>query len=164
MSVTASQLAKAINIENDFGGIIKEQLNIIDNVLLKHDKKWGNNVVEYELPSNSVVIPGVTKSTCQRIIYGKIIADLESRGFNVKILVEKDRYTLFISWISAISGEDLDTLTSIIKSHTITREEISGLGRSMSNGRKNTGPPFGQQQVRGESSSSHEGGDVVYHN
>lgn len=116
MSITVKQLNKNIASVRDVESIINEQLRIIDDKILRSDRAWGYNEIFHELPHNFNLL-GLEKKDAQLIIYSSIIENLKQRGFNVKIELENNKSTLFISWIANINNSDFDKMRKVIASH-----------------------------------------------
>lgn len=117
MSITVSQLNKNAMKFKDLDSIIKEQLLLIDNKLLKKDKSWGTNVITHELP---ILFPGLDKKNAQRVVYSNIIMSLDRRGFTVKILLEDTRTVLYIEWETNFSDSDINKMNSLINQKRIS--------------------------------------------
>lgn len=127
MSVTAQQINELTLKNKNIDIIIKEQLQIIDDKLLHSRKFVGKNYITYDLPYNLPSIPGVNKSDLQKIIYTSIIVSLEKRGFIVKILLENLVSVLYISWVTELNDNSVQTMNSILKHNRITKDELTEL-------------------------------------
>ena len=125
MSITAKQLSKSGAKGKDLDTIIRDQLIIIDDSLQRADRTWGRNVIAQTLPTN-FSLPGLKKKDAQRIIYATIIKNLFSRGFNVRILLEAERTTLFLEWVTGLNSEEIDTMNNLIRRVRIAPGEVEG--------------------------------------
>jgi hypothetical protein len=117
MSLTVTQLNKNAMKFKDLDSIIKEQLLIIDDKLLKKDKSWGTNMVIHELP---ILFAGLDKKNAQRVVYSNIILSLEKRGFDVKILLEDTRTVIYIKWETNFSDSDINKMNNLINQKRIS--------------------------------------------
>jgi hypothetical protein len=127
MSVTVKQLNELTLKNKDIETTIKEQLNIIDDKLLRSDRAIGSNCITHTLPTFIVGISGIDRRDIQRIIYSSIMCSLEKRGFIVKICLSENSTTLYISWKSELDIESVETMNSIIKNNRISKEELHNL-------------------------------------
>lgn len=123
MSVTAAKLSRTGAKGKVLDSVIREQLRIIDDKLMRADRKWGRNVISVDLPSH-LQFPGLDKLDSQRIVYCAIIRSLTKRGFGVRLLLETNRTSVFISWNADMNTADLAVMNKIIRSARITREEL----------------------------------------
>jgi hypothetical protein len=123
MSVTAGQLSKTGARGSELNAIIREHLAIIDERLLKADRIWGRNVVPYDLPV-SFNIPGLDKKDSQRIIYSALLKSLEHRKFEVRILLEGDKTTLYIAWMTDLDKVEVEAMNALIRARRITRDKV----------------------------------------
>ena len=129
MSVTVKRLNKVSARGKVLDSIVRDHLQIIDDKLLKVDRKWGTNVVSHELPLN-LLIPGLDKKSAQLVVYSSIIRSLNKRGFGAKILLEDDKTVLYIDWQTGLSDESLDAMGSLIKHSRIRRSDIHHTNRN----------------------------------
>jgi hypothetical protein len=123
MSVTAAQLSKTGARGKELDAIVREHLTIIDERLLKADRTWGRNVVSYDLPV-SFSIPGLDKKSAQRIIYSAILRSLGKRKFEVRILLETDKTTLYIAWMTDLDVGEVEAMNALIRGRRIARDEV----------------------------------------
>jgi hypothetical protein len=101
--------------EKDLDSVVREQLLIIDDHLLRADRTWGNNVVAYELPT-TFSFPGIPKSDTQRIVYSSIISSLQERGFTTQISLNSDKTIIYIKWGINIDFESINAMDRLIES------------------------------------------------
>jgi len=127
MSVTVQQITELTLKNKNIDIIIKEQLQIIDDKLIHSRKIIGENYITYTLPYNLPQIEGISKSDLQKIIYTSIIVSLEKRGFIVKIVLEKLISILYISWITEIDYNSVQTMNMILKQKRISNDELQTL-------------------------------------
>lgn len=120
MSVTAKQLAVASTHKEDIARLVQEHIRGIDDVLIKKPRTWGRNCVTYDLPVNPP-IHGLDKYNSQLLLYNAIIQSLEQRGFEVRILLETQRTTLYIAWVTELSAEEAAAMRAQIAAKRITR-------------------------------------------
>jgi hypothetical protein len=114
MSVTAAQLSKSGAKGKDLDGAIREQIQIIDDKLLKADKTWGRNVLTCSLPVDFSIL-GLTKKDAQRIMYSSILRNLDKRGFETRIILEDHATTLFIAWKTDLDTAEIEAMNSVIR-------------------------------------------------
>jgi len=122
MSVTAKQLSKTGARGKDLDSVVRENLQIIDDKLLRADRTWGRNVVMHDLPI-TLTLPGLGKKDAQRIIYTAILRSLDKRGFDVKILLTK-RTTLYIAWMTDLDVEEVEAMNALIRAKRINENEV----------------------------------------
>jgi len=123
MSVTVRQLSKSGAKGKELDALVREQLLMIDDKLLRADRTWGRNVVMHELPVG-YALPGLEKTDGQRIVYSSILRSLMERGFGVRILLESERTLLYLEWVTDINREEIDAMNRLIRSASIRREEV----------------------------------------
>jgi hypothetical protein len=123
MSVTAKQLSKSGAKGKDLDAIVREQLLIIDDRLQRADRTWGRNIVSQDLPTN-FTFPGLEKKDAQRIIYTAIVRSLQERGFGVRLLLDPDRTTIFLEWVTDLNSEEIDAMNRLIRTVRISAEEL----------------------------------------
>lgn len=125
MSVKAEALGRTAAKGREIGEIVREQLRIIDDRLVRHEKTWGLNILQYDLPV-AFSFPGLSKSNAQRLIYSGVIRSLAERGFEVKIILEQEpeKSTLAVMWVADIDAAELDAMNAVIKKARISREEL----------------------------------------
>lgn len=114
MSVSASQLSKSGARGKDLDAVVREHLQIIDDKLLRADRTWGRNVVTHDLPI-TLALPGLDKKDAQRIVYSTILRSLDKRGFEVKILLEHDRTTVYIAWMTDLDIDEVEAMNALIR-------------------------------------------------
>lgn len=124
MSVTAKQLSQSGVRRKDIDTIVREQLQIIDDRLLRSERSWGRNVATVEVPSN-FNIPGLKRQDGQRLVYSTIIRSLAGRGFDVGIQMDKDRTTLYIAWDASLNQEEIDAMNKLISDHRLMAEDVA---------------------------------------
>jgi len=125
MSVTAKQLSQSGVRRKDIDTIIREQLQIIDDRLLRSERSWGRNVAAVEVPSN-FNIPGLKRQDGQRLVYSTLIRSLANRGFDVGIQMDKDRTTLYVAWEASLNQEEIDAMNKLIGDHRLRAEDVAG--------------------------------------
>lgn len=123
MSVTAKQLSKSGAKGKDLDAIVREQVLIIDDRLQRADRTWGRNLISQDLPTN-FTFPGLEKKDAQRIIYSAIVRSLQERGFGVRLLLDPDRTTIFLEWVTDLNSEEIDAMNSLIRTVRISAEEL----------------------------------------
>lgn len=123
MSVTAKHLSKSGARGSDLDAMVREHLQIIDDRLTKADRRWGRNVVPYDLPV-VLAIPGLDKKGAQLIVYSAILRSLEKRGFELRILLEDDRTTIYIAWMTDLDVDEVEAMTALIRAKRIERASI----------------------------------------
>jgi hypothetical protein len=121
--ITVTKLSKSLLKAKELDNVIKEQLFIIDDKLLKSNKTWGRNVITHDLPTTFTLI-GADRRDIQRLIYSSILKHLEKRGFETKLLLNQDVAILYIAWDCEYKQEDLDNMDSIIKQNMIHPNNI----------------------------------------
>jgi len=95
----------------------------IDDALIRAPKAWGRNCVTYQLPLNPS-IPGLGIKDAQRVVYSTIIADLERRKFDVRLMLEPARSTLFVAWETKLDVNEINAMSALIKAKRIGPEEV----------------------------------------
>lgn len=125
MSVTAKQLSQSGVRRKDIDTIVREQLQIVDDRLLRSERSWGRNVIPVEIPSNFNIL-GLKRQDGQRLVYSTIIRSLANRGFDVGIHMDKDRTTLYIAWDANLNQEEIDAMNKLIGDHRLMAEDIAG--------------------------------------
>lgn len=123
MSVTAKQLSRSGARGKDLDAIVREQLQIIDDKLLRADRTWGRNVVPHDLPT-MLSLPGLDKKDAQRIVYSTILRSLDKRGFETRILLEPARTTLYIAWMTDLDVAEVEAMNALIRAKRIQREAL----------------------------------------
>jgi hypothetical protein len=123
MSVTVGQLKKSGAKGKELDALVREQLLMIDDKLLRAERTWGRNVVTHELPVG-YSLPGLEKKDGQRIIYSSIIRSLAERGFGVRILLESERTFIYLEWVTDINCEEIDAMNRLIRSASIRKEDL----------------------------------------
>lgn len=93
---------------------IQEILRRIDDKI-EQSYNASKNVAYIELPSTFGDVPNISNKNAQIIIYGRIIQDLEKRGFNVSL--RKDSPLLTVTWHIKIDKTHIEEMTQIIKNH-----------------------------------------------
>ncbi len=121
MSVTVKQLSSAIVKNKDIDSFVRDQLRAIDVILIKTRAKWGHNLIKYEI-SNIFNFLGLEREQAEKIVYSKIMKNLEKRGFTVKIKLGHDKSTMYITWITGIENGDESELNSYLIKRTITSD------------------------------------------
>lgn len=129
MSVTAKQLAHTGAQGKEIDAIVHDQIKVIDDRLLHAPRTWGRNILSYEMPTSFPSILGLEKVNAQRIVYTSVIKSLDKRGFEVRVLLEQDRTTLFIAWVTDLSAEEVEAMNSLIVSKKIRRDQLDGFLR-----------------------------------
>ena len=125
MSVTAKQLSKSGARGKDLDAIVREQLQIIDDKLLRADRTWGRNVVAHELPT-LVALPGLDKQNAQRIVYSAVIRSIDKRGFETRLLLEDEKTTLYIAWVTDLEAGEVAAMNDLIRERRIQKAELPG--------------------------------------
>ena len=125
MSITVKQLNKSSLKNKEIDIMIKEQLQIIDDKILRAERGIGKNFISHHLPTTIVNISGYEKMDAQRIIYSSIICSLEQRGFISKILIDSEMTILYIEWITEFKPKTLEIMNNILKDRRVTSEEMS---------------------------------------
>ena len=123
MSVTAKQLSKSGAKGKDLDSIVREQLLIIDDRLQRADRTWGRNIIAQDLPTN-FTFPGLEKKDAQRIIYTAIVRSLQERGFSVRLLLDPDRTTCFLEWVTDLNSEEVDAMNRLIRQVRIGADQV----------------------------------------
>jgi hypothetical protein len=121
--ITVSKLSKSLLKAKELDNVIKEQLFIIDDKLLKSLKKWGRNVITHELPTTFNLI-GADRKDIQRLIYSSILKHLEKRGFQTKLLLQSESAILYIAWDCEYTQEELYDMDSTIKKNLIHSDSV----------------------------------------
>jgi hypothetical protein len=123
--LTVTQLTKSALKSKEVENMIKEQLFIIDEKLLKSKKSWGRNVITHELPTIFTHISTGDRIDIQRFMYSTILKNLEKRGFDSKILLSSDATILYIAWVCEYSKTEMEDMDSIIKKNIISVDNIN---------------------------------------
>jgi hypothetical protein len=123
--ITVSQLTKSALKSKEVENMIKEQLFIIDEKLLKTKKSWGRNVITHELPTTFTHISTGDRIDIQRFMYSTILQNLQKRGFDIKISLNPDTTILYIAWICEYSKSEMENMDSIIKKNVISSDNIN---------------------------------------
>lgn len=129
MSVTAKQLSQTAARGKDIQNIIRDQIQLIDKKLLETPKVWGRNVVPCDLPT-TIAIPGLNKQDAQKIVYSSIVRSLESRGFEVRLLLTeaKEREPaisrIYIAWVTDLDVAEVEAMNALVKQKRIAPEEV----------------------------------------
>lgn len=123
MSVTADQLGKTGTRSKEIEAVVHDLLLAIDSDLARHPRKWGRNVMMYELPSN-FAFPGLARKDAQRVVYCAVVKSLEERGFAVRILIEQTATRAFIEWASEIDHDEVDEMNRYLADHQILQTEL----------------------------------------
>ncbi|MCH1583315.1 MAG: hypothetical protein L7S63_09370 [Flavobacteriales bacterium] len=124
MAVTAKQLSKKGARGKELDALVREQLLLIDDRLLRQERTWGRNVLRHELPTG-YSLPGLEKRDAQRIIYSAIIRSLQDRGFVVRLGLEEDQTLLYLEWVTDINREEVDAMNRLIRSVRLPRSEVA---------------------------------------
>jgi hypothetical protein len=123
MSVTAKQLSKSGAKGKDLDSIVREQLLIIDDRLQRADRTWGRNIISQDLPTN-FTFAGLEKKDAQRIIYTAIVRSLQERGFSVRLLLDPDRTTCFLEWVTDLNSEEVHAMNRLIRQVRIGADQV----------------------------------------
>jgi len=123
--LTVSQLTRSTLKSKEVENMIKEQLFIIDEKLLKTKKSWGRNVITHELPTMFTHISTGDRIDIQRFMYSTILKNLEKRGFDTKISLNSDTTILYIAWVCEYSKEEMENMDIIIKKNIISSDNIN---------------------------------------
>ena len=124
MSITAKQLSRSGARGKDLDALIQEQLQIIDNKLLRADRTWGRNVVAHDLPT-VLSLPGLEKKDAQRIVYTAILlAASTRRGFETALLLEPESSTVYAAWMTDLDVEEVEAMNALIRAKRLTREAV----------------------------------------
>ena len=123
--ITVSQLTRSTLKSKEVENMIKEQLFIIDEKLLKAKKSWGRNIVTHELPTIFTHISTGDRIDIQRFMYSTILKNLEKRGFDTKISLNSDTTILYIAWVCEYSKEEMENMDIIIKKNIISSDNIN---------------------------------------
>jgi hypothetical protein len=123
MSITAKRLSKSGARGKQMDAIIREQLQIIDDKMLRAERTWGRNVVTHDLPTN-LAMPGLDKRDAQRIVYSAIIRSLTKRGFEIRLLLEESKSSLYAVWVTDLDTEEIQAMNQLLKGARITRDEL----------------------------------------
>jgi hypothetical protein len=124
MSVTAEQLSKSGARGKELDNIVRELLQLIDSTLQRADRMWGRNVVPIDIPMSWSGIVGLPKKDQHSIVYSAIIKSLETRGFEVRILLETDKTTLYVAWMTDLDKTEVTAMSALISSKRIPREQV----------------------------------------
>ena len=123
MSITAKQMSQMSICSRELDSYVASLLQTIDSHLERAPKTWGRNVVTIELP-DCIILGNLTKSEAQRLVYSKVLRDIDKRGFEVRILLEGCQSLLYIAWTTAFSDEESRAMTEIIKAKRIRPEAV----------------------------------------
>jgi hypothetical protein len=124
MSVTVDQLKKTGASNTQFDLFVREQIGLIDDRLVRHDRRWGRNVVPYELPTHYMA-PGLTAKDVQRILYSTLIQHYKDGGFEVRLLLEPERpYMLYLAWTTDLTKEQIDAMNAVISKARIALGDL----------------------------------------
>lgn len=118
MAITAKQLSKSGARGKDIDSLIREQLSIIDDKLLRSDRVWGRNVVIHDLPT-AIALPGLKKVDAQRIIYNAVIRSLDKRGFETAICITDEYSRLYIAWMTDLDTNEVVAMNALLKSKRV---------------------------------------------
>lgn len=114
MSVTVSRLRRNRVQSAGVNVVVRDNLQIIDQTILKHNNFWGRNRIDYDLPI-IFRIAGIDDSIAQRMVYSSIIQSLKDRGFEVGLSVTTVKCTIFIMWDAEIDPKKLEVMDDIIR-------------------------------------------------
>lgn len=123
MSIKASQLSKSRTTSKELDNLVKEQLLIIDGKLQSSGRSWGRNIIQHDLPI-MINLPGLDKKDAQLIMYSAIIKSLERRGFEVRIMLEAKRTTLYIAWLTDLDVEEVEAMSAVLRQKRIEPEAV----------------------------------------
>ncbi len=119
MSVTAKQLSKSSAQGKEIDIVIREQLQIIDDKLLRAPRSWGRNVVTHDLPTTLVGIQGLDKKDAQRVVYSAVLRSLDGRGFDTAIVLGAECTRLYIAWATRLSLDEVEAMNTLIRSRRL---------------------------------------------
>lgn len=123
MAVTAKRLSKSGARGRELDSIVREHLQIIDDKLLHSERSWGRNTVTHDLPIN-FALPGLDKRDAQRIVYSAILRSLDKRGFETRIVLEDDRTTVCVSWMTDLDVEEVEAMSALIRAKRVYSDEL----------------------------------------
>jgi len=123
MSVTAKQLSKSGARGKELDIVVREHLQILDDKLLKVERRWGRNVVTYDLPI-ILPLPGLSRDDAQRIVYSSIMRNLDKRGFETRILLDTGRTTIYIAWNADLDEAEVEAMNYLIRTKRIYHDDI----------------------------------------
>lgn len=118
MDVTASQLQRNCSGSLILKQEIKKILKTFQRQIIEASRNGETRVV-VSVPTNFNII-SLNNTSAQTIIYHKLIEELESKGFNVKIRMDKGSTscTYCIRW-GISDNRDLNNMRDVIASHVI---------------------------------------------
>lgn len=168
MAVTAKQLSRSGARGKVLDTFVREQLQIIDDKLLRADRTWGRNVVSHDLPL-TLSLPGLDKKDAQRIVYSSILRSLEKRGFEVGLLLEAEETTVYIAWMTDLDVEEVASMNALISAKRLKPEAVKGFvqhgtmpaPRAASAARQGRAPPARTMVVTGEGRTMRPRGGAV---
>jgi len=124
MSVTAKSLSKTSARGDLIDSLVREHIGIIDTKLLRHERVWGRNCVQYDLPSN-IPIPGLSKPDAQRILYSALIRAYEKRNFEVGLAILDEGSRLYIAWMTDLDAVEVEAMNALIRARRLgSRDEV----------------------------------------
>jgi hypothetical protein len=124
MSLTAKQLSRSGARGKDLDALIGEQLRIIDDRLLRAGRAWGRNVVQVDLPT-TLSLPGLAKIDAQRLLYSTILRSLQERGFETRLLLEGERATLYVCWMTDLDVAEVAAMNALIKANRVAPRDLA---------------------------------------
>ena len=148
MSVKADSLRSMGFSAKVLEATVKEQLRIIDNLLLSCDKKLGWNVVKHPLPE-SFSVPGIDNpAEQQRFVYSHVVTSLQKRNFTTKLWLRDGQSFVLIGFNISFSQEQIDAMNDVLRRSNLDTEEelekfIDGKGIKGAQVPKNSAFPTG---------------------
>jgi hypothetical protein len=124
MSVSAKKLSKTGASVKAIDAVAREQTQIIDDKLMRHERTWGRNVVRHDLPM-SINMPGLTKKDAQLMLYSHLIRAYERQGFEVAIVIQKDSASIYLAWATELSAEETAAMNALVMSRRMQPDEIT---------------------------------------
>ena len=122
MSVTAKKLSKSGARGSDLDAVVREQIQIIDDKLLRAPRKWGRNVVDHDLPT-AITLPGLDKKDAQRIIYATT-AELRQAWVHTAASSSRRSTQRCTSPMVDLDVEEVEAMNALIRAKRVQRKDL----------------------------------------
>lgn len=116
--ITAESLSEITNL-HEITDFIKNQLQLIDDILINTKRSIGRTVVPIQMPAVFDGINSTDYESVRFIVYRQIIASLEKRGFEIKIKLDVDPPMMYVIWNSKLKSNDLATCQDYVRARAL---------------------------------------------
>lgn len=128
INIKASDLRQSTQDRQELSMQIRE---IISNVNMKlqlaKDSREMYAVVDLPAVFN---VQYMKNSTAQSYVYSQIIQKVQEQGYNARLLIRKDEYMIYITWLTQLEIDEMKKNEEFIRSMTITVEQAKEIEKN----------------------------------